>query len=61
VSTQQSILDQLNNQRDSFSGVSLDDEAVNIIKYQTAYQASAQYATVLNTLSGDVLNILGTM
>ena len=60
VSTQQSILSQLNNQRDAFSGVNLDDEAVNIIKYQKAYQASAQYATVLNTLSGDILNILGT-
>jgi len=60
LSTQQSILEQLNNQRASFSGVSLDDEAVNIIQYQSAYQACARYASVLNTLSSEILNILGS-
>jgi flagellar hook-associated protein 1 FlgK len=49
----------LKNQRDSISGVSLDEEAVNIIKYQKAYEASARYITVLNGLTEEVLAILG--
>jgi flagellar hook-associated protein 1 FlgK len=59
AATQDSILSQLRNQRDSFSGVNLDDEAVNIIKYQKAYQASARYANVLNSMSDDILQFLG--
>ncbi len=57
--TQGNILLQLKNQRDSISGVSLDEEAVNIIKYQKAYEASARYITVLNGLTEEVLGILG--
>ena len=57
--TQSNILLQLQNQRDSISGVNLDEEAVNIIKYQKAYQASARYITVLNDLTEEVLGILG--
>jgi flagellar hook-associated protein 1 FlgK len=59
VSTQTSVLDQLKSQRDSFSGVNLDEEAVNIIKYQKAYQASARFATTLDTLSDEILQLLG--
>jgi flagellar hook-associated protein 1 len=57
--TQSNILLQLQNQRDSISGVNLDEEAVNIIKYQKAYEASARYITVLNGLTEEVLGILG--
>ncbi|MCK7492392.1 MAG: hypothetical protein MZW92_12895 [Comamonadaceae bacterium] len=50
---------QLQNQRDAFSGVNLDDEAVNILRYQKAYQASARFMQTINELSEEVLNILG--
>jgi flagellar hook-associated protein 1 FlgK len=59
LQTQKSLIQQLENQRDAFSGVNLDDEAVNIVKYQKAYQASARFVTVIDTLSGDLLRILG--
>ncbi len=59
VQIQKDLLQQLNNQRDSLSGVSLDDEAVSIVKFQRAYQASARFVTVLNALSDDLLRILG--
>jgi len=59
LQTQKNLVQQLQNQRDSFSGVSLDEEAVNIIKYQKAYQASARFVTVLDTLIDDILRILG--
>ena len=57
--TQNDLLQQLKNQRDTSFGVNMDEEAVNLIKYQKAYQASSRYANVLNTLSDEVLQILG--
>jgi flagellar hook-associated protein 1 len=53
------VLERLKNNRDETSGVNLDEEAINLIKYQKAYQASARFATVLESLSDEVLNILG--
>jgi len=60
VTTQTNILDQLKNQRAAATGVNLDEEATNIIKYQKAYQASAKFASVLNTLSDVILSLVGT-
>ncbi len=60
VTTQNSVLNQLKNQRDALSGVNLDEEAVNLIKYQKAYQASAKFANVLDILSDDILSLLGS-
>jgi flagellar hook-associated protein 1 len=59
LTTQNDVLNQLRNQRDSSSGVNLDEEALNIVKYQKAYQASAKFATVLESLSDEILNIMG--
>jgi flagellar hook-associated protein 1 FlgK len=59
LATQNSLLERLRNQRDASSGVSLDEEAVNIIKYQKAYQASARYANILDNLSEEILQLLG--
>ena len=44
------ILQQLNDQRSSVSGVSLDEEAANMVQYQDAYQASAQVITTINDM-----------
>ncbi|HTU97907.1 MAG TPA: flagellar hook-associated protein FlgK [Solirubrobacteraceae bacterium] len=52
--TQQSVLTAVSNQRQSVSGVSLDEEMTNLIQYQQAYQASAR---VMNTID-DALNTL---
>ena len=57
--TQKSVLEQLKNQRDAFSGVNLDEEAISIVKYQKAYQASARYANILDALSDEILQLLG--
>ena len=40
----------------SVSGVNLDEEAANLIKYQQAYQASAQLIAVANTLFDTLLS-----
>lgn len=44
------LLQQLQNQRTNISGVSLDEEAANLVKYQTAYDASARVVSVVNSL-----------
>ena len=41
---------QLNNQRESISGVSLDEEMINLIKFQQAYAASARMITVIEEM-----------
>ena len=41
---------QLNAQRESISGVSLDEEMVNLIKFQQAYAASARMITVIEEM-----------
>jgi flagellar hook-associated protein 1 FlgK len=59
ITVQNNLLEQLKNQRDASFGVNLDEEAINIIKYQKAYQASARYANVLDALSNEILELLG--
>jgi len=44
------VQQQLQDQRGAVSGVSLDQEAVNLIRYQGAYQASANVINVINQL-----------
>lgn len=51
------ILQQLQDQRGSESGVSLDEEASNMVQYQTAYQASARVVTTINALLADAVNL----
>ena len=51
------ILQQLNDQRGSVSGVSLDEEAANMIQYQTAYQAAARVVTTVDSLLADAVNL----
>jgi len=53
------ILQQLQDQNGSVSGVSLDEEASNLIQYQSAYQAAARVVSTVNLLLLDAVN-LGT-
>jgi len=51
------ILQRLQDQRSSVSGVSLDEEAANLAKYQTAYQAAARVVTTINDLLDAAVNL----
>jgi flagellar hook-associated protein 1 FlgK len=51
------VLQQLNDQRSSISGVSLDQEAANLVQYQQAYAASAQVITAVNDMMYAVINM----
>ncbi len=59
LDTQNQVLTQLQNQQDSVSGVSLDDEAVSVLRYQKAYQANCQVISVLDTLTDGLMKIFG--
>jgi flagellar hook-associated protein 1 len=50
VSDQQIVQNMLQQQRDSVSGVSIDEEMTNLMTYERAYQASAQVITVVDSL-----------
>jgi flagellar hook-associated protein 1 len=51
------ILQQLNSQRSSISGVSLDEEAANVVRFQQAYSASAQVVSTINQMMQTVINM----
>jgi flagellar hook-associated protein 1 len=51
------VLTQIQTQRDSVAGVSLDEEAANLIRFQRAYQAGAQVIKVADELMQTILNL----
>ena len=57
--TQQSVLTAVSNQRQSVSGVSLDEEMTNLIQYQQAYQASARVMNAINSTLDTLINSVG--
>ncbi len=58
--TDQSSIEQLvRSQRDGVSGVSLDEETANLLKYQRAFQASSRVFNTIDSLLDTVVNHLG--
>lgn len=55
---QAAVFTQAKQLRDSVSGVSLDEEAVNILKFQRAYQSSARVIQVVSDLLEEVVNLI---
>ena len=55
--TQQAILAQAQSSRESLSGVNLDEEAANLIRYQQAYQAAAKAMQIGASLFDTILQI----
>jgi flagellar hook-associated protein 1 FlgK len=52
---QQSLLEQAQSTRDQLSGVNLDEEAANLLRYQQAYQAAAKVIGIATTLFDEIL------
>ncbi|MDR2404510.1 MAG: flagellar hook-associated protein FlgK [Spirochaetaceae bacterium] len=59
LETQNLIMKQLRDMRESISGVNVDEELSNMIKYQHGYAAAARFITVVNTLLDTVINRMG--
>lgn len=56
---QQLVLDQLNTQVQQVSGVSLDEEATDMIRFQHAYQAAARVITTMDEMLNTLINSTG--
>lgn len=54
--TQAGLVSQIRQRAESVSGVNLDEEAANLIKFQQAYQAASQIITVSNTVFNSLIN-----
>ena len=59
--TSESLLNAINSQRQSVSGVSLDEEMTNLISFQRGYQASARVMTTVDSMLDTLINHTGTV
>ncbi len=55
VTTQDSLVSQIDTQRQSVSSVSLDEELSKMIAYQSAYAASAKYLSTIDNLLAELI------
>ena len=53
---QKLLLDQALERRESVSGVNLDEEAANMVRYQNLYQANAQVVATANKMLDELIN-----
>jgi flagellar hook-associated protein 1 FlgK len=56
--TQADIIRQVDAMRDQVSGVSLDEEALNLLKFQRAYEANARFFTAVDSMLVTLLNLV---
>jgi flagellar hook-associated protein 1 FlgK len=56
---QQTLLGQIDTQRQSISGVNIDEEMMALIEYQQSYKAISRYVTVLDELLDTVISKMG--
>ena len=59
LDTQQSLIESIENQRESISGVSIDEEAVNLIMFQQTYNACSRMITTIDQLLDKLINGTG--
>ena len=57
LQTQGAILEQAIAQRESISGVSLDEEAINLLQYQKAFEAAARFLRVADEMTQTILSL----
>ncbi len=55
---QSSLLDLAVEARDSVSGVNLDEEAANLLRFQQAYQAAAQLIAISNQMFDELIGVI---
>ncbi len=59
TATQTNLASTINSQRQSISGINIDEETQNLIKYQNAYQAAAKTISTMNQLLNTIITGLG--
>jgi flagellar hook-associated protein 1 FlgK len=59
LETENQIMKQLRDMRESVSGVNIDEELANMIKYQHGYAAAARFITTVNSMLDTIINRMG--
>lgn len=59
LETHTAILKELTDMRDSVSGVNIDEELADIVKFQHGYNASAKFISIVNEMLDTVINRMG--
>ncbi len=57
LAREQAVANQRSDQREALSGVSLDEEMLNLIKYQMAYSAAGRLTTVVSEMMDILINL----
>jgi flagellar hook-associated protein 1 FlgK len=52
------MVDQLANRKQSVSGVNLDEEMANLVRFQQSYTAAAKVIVVVDEMLEELLNII---
>jgi flagellar hook-associated protein 1 FlgK len=58
LSVSKSLVDGLAQQRDSVSGVSLDEEAIQLMQYQRSFEAATKFIQVLDSVTQTAINLI---
>ncbi|OXM86365.1 flagellar hook-associated protein FlgK [Paenibacillus rigui] len=61
VTNQKAIVEQIDSSRQSVSGVSLDEEMSNLIKFQHAYGAASRFMTTIDQVLDKLINSTGVV
>jgi len=59
LATENQLMNYLRELRQSISGVNLDEELTNIIRFQKGYEAAARYITTVNSMLDTIINRMG--
>ena len=59
VDNQTAVLSQLYNRRESVSGVSIDEEVTNLLKFQRSYEANSRVINTINEMLDTLINRTG--
>jgi flagellar hook-associated protein 1 FlgK len=59
LETENEIMKYLHGMRESISGVNIDEELSNMIKYQHGYSAAARFITTVNSMLDTLINRMG--
>jgi flagellar hook-associated protein 1 FlgK len=57
VNAQNQLLDQMQAERDSVSGVNIDEEMVNMLQFQQSYEAAARFISVAQQMTDTLINL----
>jgi flagellar hook-associated protein 1 FlgK len=59
VENQNKLVNEIQNRKEALSGVSMDEEMINMMKYQHAYNASARVINVIDQMIDQIVNRMG--